>query len=58
MGRANATVDELKSYFKTHSKIREQKAHTSKVFCNGIQNKFFNKNFFKTGTFGRMELRW
>lgn len=31
MGRTNATVDELKTYFKTHSKIREQKAHTSKV---------------------------
>ena len=31
MGRTNASLEELKSYFKTHSKIREQKAHTSKV---------------------------
>ena len=31
MGRTNASLEELKNYFKTHSKIREQKAHTSKV---------------------------
>lgn len=28
----NKNVDELQTYFKTHNKIKEQKAHTSKVF--------------------------
>lgn len=31
MGRTNASLEELKAYFKSHGKIREQKAHTSKV---------------------------
>ena len=35
MGRSNPTVEELKTYFKSHGKIREQKAHTSKVHSVG-----------------------
>jgi len=31
MSRTEQTFDDLKSYFRGHSKIREQRAHMSKV---------------------------
>lgn len=31
MGQSNMSLEDLRAYFKTHGKIREQKAHTSKV---------------------------
>lgn len=39
MGQTNMALEDLKTYFKTHGKIREQKAHTSKV-NNGYKNIF------------------
>lgn len=41
MGRFNETADDLRNYFKTHSKIREQKAHMSKVKIKKAESKMF-----------------
>ncbi|XP_017491812.1 PREDICTED: THO complex subunit 3 [Rhagoletis zephyria] len=35
MGQSHLNLEELRTYFKTHGKIREQKAHTSKVHSVG-----------------------
>lgn len=42
MGRGNGTAGDLRTYFKTHSKIREQKAHMSKVTIKSFRKVLFS----------------
>jgi len=59
MSRTEQTIEDLKSYFRTHSKIREQRPHMSKVTITKITLQTLPAfTLHIVGSFGLLERQW